>query len=305
MIILDVPKKFQQRCNVQYPNYSCGVQMEEILYELLIKDIDKLNNINSDYIYLPIFWTDYYINHNYGKDIYELYDYLDTLDTSKKYFTIVQYDSGIFVKNSNLNILVFGASGGINIYYNCHTDINYQNILFNIFNGNKPDISIPLLTYPYLICNNSNKDIYCSFVGSFKTHPIRVQLLELLSNPKFDNKFVFSETLPTNKYIDILNRSKFTLCPRGFGYTSYRLFEAIHCESVPIFIWDEHCILPYDDIIDWNKFSIVIHSNEIQNLPDILEKVNYSYLLNELKKVKYMFQYDNLCQYIINRIKLI
>lgn len=300
MIIIDVPKQFQQKCNYKYPPYSIAQNMEEILFKFICNNNPQL----AKYYYLPIFWTDYYILHNWGKDIDELTIYLNSLDKSKKYFTIVQYDCGIFInENFDLDITIFGVSGGLNNINTCNRTTQLDNNLtINYFSGNKPNFIIPLLTYPYIKCTNSNKEIYCSFVGSFITHPCRIQLLELLNSPDNNNKFKFAETTEPDIYFEILNKSLFTLCPRGYGYTSYRLFEAIQCNSIPVYIWEDECVLPYTDIINWNDFAVIIHSNEIKYLPDILNRVNIEFKLNQLKKIQYMFKYDFVYEYIIKSL---
>ena len=42
--------------------------------------------------------------------------------------------------------------------------------------------------------------------------------------------------------------------PRGYGPTSFRLYESIEMQSIPIYISDEF-ILPYSNIIDWENFA--------------------------------------------------
>lgn len=113
MQICHVPPQFQPHYESHYPPYSSGKNIEEIIFHYLqsIKD-----TIETNYIYLPVFWTSYYILHDYKDESKELSNWLETLDKSKKYFTVVQFDSGIFVNNSDIqkeiNITVFSAGGG-------------------------------------------------------------------------------------------------------------------------------------------------------------------------------------------------
>ena len=44
-------------------------------------------------------------------------------------------------------------------------------------------------------------------------------------------------------------------------------------------------ILPFSDIINWEDFSIIIHDDEIEQLPDILDKVNISEKQKNLQKL--------------------
>ncbi len=112
MIILDIPKEFQPNYVSTYPEYSSGKNMEEVFFNFFLKNKNEFEMNNSEYIYLPVFWTSYYVVNNYAKNIDSLYLWIDKLDKTKKYFTIVQYASGIFVKNFDLNLLVFSAGGG-------------------------------------------------------------------------------------------------------------------------------------------------------------------------------------------------
>ena len=46
----------------------------------------------------------------------------------------------------------------------------------------------------------------------------------------------------------LIRDSDFHLCPRGNGPTSYRLYEALQAETIPIYIWAEvwlFCCSPY------------------------------------------------------------
>lgn len=300
MIIQEIPNQFQPDYNSDYPCYSGGKNMEEILYNYFL--INK-NNIESEYIYLPVFWTSYYILRNYANDIDDLYIWLDTLDKTKKYFTIVQYDSGIFVKNYDLNILVFSAGGGgLNINNNdVYRVIDFHGLSRHIFFGNKGDVDIPLMCLPQIesIPDNNKKDIFCSFMGRFDTHKCRIDMQLVLNN---NDNIQFLHSIGYNEYKELLNRSIFTLAPRGCGYTSFRLCEAIMTNSIPIYIWDDKKILPFSDIIDWDTFSIVINSSELDKLPTILEKTDIQEKQANLQKVKHLFTFDATFHYIKNKI---
>jgi len=111
--------------------------------------------IDGNRTYLPIFWTSYYVNHNYGNDrrkIEELQSFIDSLDKSKKYFTLVQYDDGILNDLSKIDCKVFGMGGG---------------------HWNYP---LPLICQPHPYSFTTHRDIFCNFMGSL-THPIRKNLL--------------------------------------------------------------------------------------------------------------------------------
>jgi hypothetical protein len=242
MLIVDVPLIFQPKYTSTYPSYSSGKNMEEICYDFF--SIHK-DTIDSDYVYLPVFWTSYYIINDYANNIDELYNWLDTLDKTKKYFTIVQYDDGIFVRNFELDILVFsGGGGGLNIKNDqMPWEVSFYGLSRHIVFGNKADYDIPLLCLPsFPEIENVKKDIFCSFMGRFDTHKCRIEMKHLLET---NTTFQFLNSENFEQYKTIINRSIFTLSPRGCGYASFRIYEAIMGNSIPIYIWDDKQILPF------------------------------------------------------------
>jgi hypothetical protein len=113
----------------------------------------------------------------------------------------------------------------------------------------------------------------------------------------------FQPTSDIGIYKEILNRSIFTLSPRGFGYTSFRMFEAILSGSIPIYVWEDKCALPFEDVLDWSQFAIVININEITNLPNILKGVDIKKMQDKVQSVKKFFNYEYIAEYIAEYIK--
>jgi hypothetical protein len=300
MKIIEVPKEFQPNFFSDYPPYSSGKNTEENCYDVLKDCIDE---IDTEYIYIPIYWTSIYTNRTHNGNFDDLYDWLETLDKSKKYFTIVQNDCGVFVRNFELNILIFSAGGGgLNIKNNeIMKELDYYGVRRFVFVGNKGEFDIPLMCLPLLnSIEERERDIYCSFMGRYDTHWCRFKMAEELSKHS-DFKFL-KPISDIEIYKEILSRSIFTLAPRGFGYTSFRLFEAITMESIPIYIWEDKCVLPYNDIIDWKEFSIIININEIENLPEILKNVNVIKMQKKLREVKKYFNYEYVKEYILSKV---
>ena len=71
------------------------------------------------------------------------------------------------------------------------------------------------------------------------------------------------------EYLEFLSATKFILCPRGFGFGSARMFEAMKAGRVPVIISDGY-VLPAD--IDWSCCSIRIGEREIDKIPEIIER---------------------------------
>jgi hypothetical protein len=76
----------------------------------------------------------------------------------------------------------------------------------------------------------------------------------------------------TQKFREILYDSVFALAPRGYGPASYRMYEAIEMKCIPIYISDEFW-LPFVDQIEWDKMSLLISENEIETIPERVDKL--------------------------------
>lgn len=196
--------------------------------------------------YLPIMWTAYYCRAKYGKDeskIASLQAYLDTLDRSLKYYTIVQYDDGILNDISKLDLQVFSMSG---------YPMNYP---------------LPLICQPHDPLPPAKRDMFASFVGRI-THPVREELMQF---EKKSGWFIRTKSMHMAQYCDVLNRSIFTLCPRGYGPTSFRIMEALQFGSIPVYISDVFIEPHY---VDFNLYGVIVPLQNVGALPGILARVN-------------------------------
>lgn len=281
MKVLDVPKTFQPTF---YPKYKVGKNLEEEFYELFIREKD---DIETEYIYIPVFWTSLYLLRLYAFCIDDVYQWLEQLDPTQKYFTIVQYTDGIFIRNPlKTHIKVFSAGGG---------GFNYKDETFL----RKGDVDIPLLYKPYPIEDDTPKDIFCSFVGGVATHPCRITLQKVL---KVHPEYVFHDTRDHSDFIGLLRRSIFTLAPRGTGLTSFRLFEAIHTGSIPVYVWSGDNVLPYEDDIDWHSFCVLVHESDIPRIPEILRTIDIPKMQEGVRAVKDRFTLESVFDYIKRKL---
>jgi hypothetical protein len=270
-----------------YPPYHNGSYLEEYFFNRWNQENKKI-----DRNYIDIFWTNIYCNRSYNQNYFnfDIQKYLnDNLDYSKKYFTICQHDDGPF-QDLPEDTLIFSAGG-------------------NRTKGNI--IPIPLLCgpIPEYIKPKVNKDIFASFVGSI-THQLRHMMINAVKD-KSDYAIragSWSPNVPINNFqlfLELTSRSKFSLCPRGYGPSSFRMYEAFQLNSVPVYISDKH-YLPWKDELNWNDFSILITENEIKYLDDILKSIDdneYNRLLNNGKNVyKKYFTMEGMYQNIIKRL---
>lgn len=233
--IESVPPQFQPPHPMRYPSDN-NIEFERWYFENFDPHIGR--------VYLPIFWTGYYCKNKYGKDhkaIRDLQLFIDGLDKTKKYYTIVQYDDGILNDISGLDIKVFSMSG-------------------------KGDYYLPLLCRPHRFQFKGRKDIFASFMGRI-THPIRAEIAKI----KEPGWHIETTSHRMEVFCGIVAKSIFTLCPRGYGPTSFRIMEAMQYGSIPVYISDTF-VEPHG--IDFNEYGVKVPSGDIQALPDILHAVD-------------------------------
>lgn len=213
---------------------------EEFFYHRWIDNGWNLTDFRR--FYLPVFWTSHYVNNNYGNDPIakkHIQDFIEELDKTYKYFTILQYDDGILNDISALDIKVFGSGGG------------------------RIDFPIPLICQPHPYTFDVRRDIFCSFAGSM-THAIRKQIVQL-----YRHKYqILLKHLKIQDYCKLMARSVFSLAPRGYGQSSFRICEALQFGSIPVYISD-HWIVPGN--VDFNTYGVLVHNDEVRNMDKILK----------------------------------
>ena len=213
--IINVPPHLIQMQYNRYPPDN-GVTFEMWYFKNYTYKDDR------ERFYLPIQWTALYCNNGYGNGpiIKTIQKFIDDLDKTKKYYTIVQYDDGILNNIKDLDIKVIAMSGP------------------------RIDFAIPMLCTPHKFNfkPDGKRDIFASFIGSL-THPIRATMIDQLKDK--EGYYVTTKQHSLYDYCKILARSKYALCPRGYGQNSFRIQEAIDMGAIPVYISDEF-VLPYN-----------------------------------------------------------
>lgn len=270
--IINETRDFRGLEVVCYKGY-CGPWIEEYFMDYFFS-----NKIQLKRIYVPISWTNCHLTCSQTQ-LTNLRQYMLDLNTTHKYFTILQIDKGFQHPILNiqlpeeLDIMIFCSGGSTR-------------------GAQVINIPIPLLKEE-LHPANRQKTHKISFVGSM-THPCRSELRDM-----YENSILFTEG---EDWKSIVEESTFSLCPRGYGSTSFRLFEAIQLGSIPIYIWDEEILLPFSEKIQWESFSIILHRSQIGNLHSRIDQANLESMAKQLGAVRNHFTYDFTCKYIVDKI---
>jgi hypothetical protein len=117
-------------------------------------------------------------------------------------------------------------------------------------------------------------DLLFSFSGAAKNHSSRRSVLAL-RHPRaevFDSAAVSAAAWgdAQERYRQQVARSKFVLCPRGKGASSYRLFETLSAGRVPVVISDAWVEPPG---LDWRACSVRVAEKEVATIPALLESL--------------------------------
>lgn len=290
--IVSLPSLFRPSTSHVYPPFKQGRYMEEYIYEYLTKHQE---HISTNWVYLPIYWTNLQNHPAFSrmKTRYQivLTTALQVYPRDTQFFTCVQHDDGPQLPLPPSTI-VFGACTGDRILPLIYEDTTER-----------------LLQTPYIPWMDRN--LLASFVGTISTHPIRREIHDQLHDKKgvyFHSRGTWSAHVPQDdatQFIEITRHSRFCLAPRGYGRSSFRFFEAMLLDVVPVYVWDDIEWLPYKDELDYSKFSISVSSQDLPYLYERLATVSeeeYGKMIEEIRRVRSYFTLEGMCQWLERQI---
>jgi len=147
---------------------------------------------------------------------------------------------------------------------------------------------------------NEEKTILANLICSYN-NKCRVNLYSCLFNQP---NFFISEKIDFHEYKKILSSSKFTLCPRGSGLSSYRFFECFNFNTIPVLFADD-IILPFEKDLNYSDFILKIPENKSNNKNYILDTINnadYNTMIKELNNVKEIFSLKGIQKEVRKRL---
>jgi len=250
--MIEVPEIFKQEINTIYPyeNY--------IIFEAWI----ALKNLpETKREYLPINFTSYFVNNKYGTDkeaLQRLQNFINELPTDKKYWAICQYDDGILVDTSRIDLLVFNMS-------------------------KKTGVEMPLLNMPHSYKHDGAKNIMASFIGSH-THPIRENVFRLNDNIGY---YISDIQHGVVDFCKVLASSVFGLCPRGYGLNSFRICECMQYGTVPVYISDNF-VNCFD--IDFSEYGVLVPESESHDIVRILKSYTPLQIVDMQDKISEVYK---------------
>lgn len=277
-----------------YPPFKNGFYLEEYFFNKM-KSVD-ITNMKRKYI--PALWTNFQIEgwFSFRRDAMQssLDEWLALNPSEGGYFVVVQHDDGPMLRLPE-NTVVYGACSG-----HIPIPLIYQ------------DLTSHLVSYKRK--SFAEKSILCSFVGNITSNDVfpnvRAIMFQFLSNRagfRLINSGGWTACVREDLqevFIHTTIDSKFALAPRGYGRGSFRFFECFLLGTVPIYIWNDICWLPFQDIIDYKRLCVVMHISEIGSLEERLQAVTdkeYQAMLDYYLEIRYLFELEGMSQEIIRK----
>jgi len=208
----------------------------------------------------------------------DLINYINHYNSNNLNYTILHLSDEDFTQNID--------------FYNVYNKI-IRNYYKKEYTDNYNLLTIPLGYKTGIKKLEVEKTLNVNFIGQIKSD--RHEMLNHFN--KIDNKFIYLTNmwndpngLDINKYGSILNKSYYTLCPRGWvSLDSFRINEALECNSIPISILD-------NDGDDYFKYVYGNHPFIIgknwKHAFDLLSEINIDDKSNEVKNWWINFKKD-------------
>ena len=245
---------------------------------------------------MKLYLTSAYENHDLLDQLVEL-SALDRIGQHERCASPDEADAILFVENTHFNDYFFRKLLD-------HPLVSrYPEKVFMYNEADKPWCVLPGLyccmssrffqdnrqvAFPYLKTPNAyisevrNWDVekkwLFSFVGS-TSHRCRKQVVALADDSKgikdTSDFNVWDSSLPERAvqgldFAQTMAESRYMLCPRGIGTSSFRLFETMEAQRAPVVISDNWVPPPH---VDWD-FLVMVKQRDIKKIPELLRSIS-------------------------------
>ncbi|XP_019177511.1 PREDICTED: probable glycosyltransferase At3g07620 isoform X1 [Ipomoea nil] len=162
------------------------------------------------------------------------------------------------------------------------------------------DVALPQVLQPFALPAGGNDVENRTSLGFWAGHrnsKIRVILARVWENDTeldISNNRINRAAGPL-LYQKRFYRTKFCICPGGSQVNSARIADSIHYGCIPV-IMSDYYDLPFSDILDWHKFSVILREKDVFELKQILKNITqeeFVSLHNNLVKVQKHFQWNS------------
>ena len=294
IFILPVAEYLQPKSQpFAYPSHNKDYGVEQDFLIWLNKNPGVLTQDpqNADWHYLPVFWTRWFLNHNFGIDgngMQQLKTGVEhALKRDFKIFTVCQYDGGPQI-----------PIPGLTSFLAARTEANQG-------------IDIPILCTPHKISPFPvAKKYIASFNGALNTWPIREEMankLTRIENVKLGGYLptrFWLRWLGYRTYNRIIRQSYISLAPRGSSMNSFRFFEAMQMGVAPCLIGEEDA-RPFSKFLKWDEVSY--YCQTVEDLSKLLTTLNYNEALQK-GRLAQKFYYEHLyyqkwCPFVLKELE--
>ncbi|XP_077233487.1 exostosin family protein isoform X2 [Tasmannia lanceolata] len=140
------------------------------------------------------------------------------------------------------------------------------------------DVALPQVLQPFALPAGGNDVENRTILGFWAGHrnsKIRVILARVWEN---DTELAISNNRISRAIGELVYqkqfyRTKFCICPGGSQVNSARIADSIHYGCIPV-ILSNYYDLPFNDILDWKKFSLILKESDVYQLKAILKAIS-------------------------------
>lgn len=221
------------------------------------------------FVPLLVPWTDLWVNANPERLIYP--------SSFKNVLKAALRPSVIYVTVSQCDLGIYGnppSSGGSDF------ETSEMNNILVLSAGGYGHVAIPLLAGPLDRCEQRNNRSYdVSFQGTIGHAPklLRERMAEVLHNLSTRGE-VSSWIGQSDNWKAVLCDSFLSMCPRGYGRSSYRLAESIQLGRVPVVIFSDVPWTPYPHL--YEKIGYVAKISEFEEFSQKLLQTSSAEILH-------------------------